>query len=270
MGLVAAFDRVLKPTPVYTAIQAFYRHCFRREFLRERRRMMDFYAPFVPSGGVCFDVGANYGSRCDVFLGLGARVIAVEPVPMLARALRDRFRHRPGRIEVIEAALGAQEGRATLHIASINKGATLSPDWIEDCARTSHLTKIKFTPAQTAVTTLDALVARFGPPCFVKIDVEGFEREVLRGLSTPVPALSFEYAPWRASRAEECVRQLAPLGPWRFNSSRAETLIFRHERWLTEDQVLDFCREQLPAEPEYGDFYAVHQSAADRLIGART
>ena len=46
-----------------------------------------------------------------------------------------------------------------------------------------------------AVTTLDALIARFGVPAFIKIDVEGAEPDVLAGLSHAVPVLSFEYLP---------------------------------------------------------------------------
>lgn len=260
VGLVASVDRVLKPTPVYGAVQAFYRYCFKREFLRERRRMMDFYARFVRRGDLCVDVGANYGSRTEVFLALGARVVAVEPAPKLARALRDRFAHRRG-VEIVEAALGPAPGRADLHVGDIDKVSTLATDWVQDCARTPHLAHIRFTPTPVEVTTLDALIVRVGRPAFVKIDVEGFEHEVLRGLSAPVPALSFEYTPWRAPRAAQCVRRLGEIGRWRFNVSRGESMTLRHERWLDETEILVFCLEQVPDEPEYGDIYAAHDPA---------
>ena len=43
------------------------------------------------------------------------------------------------------------------------------------------------------VTTLDALIAAYGEPAFVKLDIEGGEAAALQGLSVPVKGLSFEY-----------------------------------------------------------------------------
>ena len=46
-----------------------------------------------------------------------------------------------------------------------------------------------------SVTTLDSLFAEHGVPQFIKIDVEGFEYEVVSGLSQPIKALSMEFTP---------------------------------------------------------------------------
>ena len=62
------------------------------------------------------------------------------------------------------------------------------------------------------MTTLDALMARFGAARFVKIDAEGAEPAILRGLSTPVPALSFEYLPGSLGQVEVCLERLSALG----------------------------------------------------------
>ncbi|MEN8172361.1 MAG: hypothetical protein ABFS03_05715, partial [Chloroflexota bacterium] len=43
------------------------------------QRMLGFYSQFIASNDLCFDVGANRGSRTKIFRQLGTRVVAVEP-----------------------------------------------------------------------------------------------------------------------------------------------------------------------------------------------
>jgi 16S rRNA A1518/A1519 N6-dimethyltransferase RsmA/KsgA/DIM1 with predicted DNA glycosylase/AP lyase activity len=51
--------------------------------------LREFYRPFIPKGSLVFDIGANVGEYTQAFLDLGARVVAVEPNPDLARKLTD-------------------------------------------------------------------------------------------------------------------------------------------------------------------------------------
>jgi Methyltransferase FkbM domain len=63
-----------------------------------------------------------------------------------------------------------------------------------------------------AVATLDDLIAAHGEPAFCKIDVEGFEVDVLAGLTRPVRALSFEYLPPAHDAALAALDLVARLG----------------------------------------------------------
>ena len=49
----------------------------------ERRRELDLYRQFIRKGDLCIDVGANIGDKTDLFLRLGASVIAIEPQTLL-------------------------------------------------------------------------------------------------------------------------------------------------------------------------------------------
>ena len=46
------------------------------------------YARFVRPGDLAFDIGAHVGDRIGSFRRLGARVVALEPQPLCARAIR--------------------------------------------------------------------------------------------------------------------------------------------------------------------------------------
>ena len=74
------------------------------------------------------------------------------------------------------------------------------------------------------MTTLDELIAAHGEPAFCKIDVEGFEVEVLAGLTRPLRALSFEYLPMAHDAALAVLDRVGELGAYRYNYSPIETM----------------------------------------------
>src|SRR5882672_1409779 len=92
-------------------------------------RMRRLYAEFVKPGDLVFDIGAHVGNRVRGFAALGCRVIAVEPQPDFARLLRLLFARSP-RIEVVEAAIGARAGKASLSISERTPTVTtVAAEW---------------------------------------------------------------------------------------------------------------------------------------------
>src|SRR6185369_11431440 len=83
---------------------------------KERRAAMDrLYGRFVRAGDLVFDVGAHVGDRIAAFRRLGARVVAVEPQPALARTLKLIYgRDRAVAIEPV--AVGATAGEIELEL----------------------------------------------------------------------------------------------------------------------------------------------------------
>ncbi|MEJ5360295.1 MAG: FkbM family methyltransferase [Desulfobacterales bacterium] len=199
-----------------------------------RRRLRRFYRALVPPGALCFDLGAHVGGRTQVFLDLGARrVVAVEPQPLCAALLRRRWAGNP-RVVILEQAVGARPGRATLHINRRNPtlSALSGPEWRARMAAAARGGERWDRTRDVAVTTLDRLIHDWGEPAFCKIDVEGWEAEVLAGLSRPLPCLSFEFLSFAPGIARACIDRLEALGPYRFNWSRAERLRLEHPGWV--------------------------------------
>ena len=93
------------------------------------------------------------------------------------------------------------------------------------------------------MTTLDLLAARHGAPHFVKIDVEGYELDVLRGMSTLPPFLSFEIiTPEWLAQALACIDYIDGLGPARFTYSLGDTMELQLPDWTTGAELKDILR----------------------------
>ena len=220
------------------------------------RRDRQFYGQWIRPGALCFDVGAHVGNRARVFLGLGARCVAVEPQPLFAGLLARLYgRHPHFRLE--QAALGPAAGTGELHISQRTPTvSTTALGWQERVGQAASFGRVTWDQTiATRVLTLDGLIARYGRPDFCKIDVEGSELAVLQGLSQPLPLLSLEYIPAVAADAAACVQRLERLGRYRFNWSQGESQALRQSRWLT-GEALCARLERLPRDGPSGDFYA--------------
>ena len=110
------------------------------------------------------------------------------------------------------------------------------------------------------VTTLDALIGRFGVPAFVKIDVEGSEPAVLTGLSQPLRAISFEYLPRTTEYVQACLTRLDDLGPYRYNWSVGESYRLQAARWMSGPELVDALGTPV-SQRRAGDVYALLSAA---------
>ncbi|MEG4074105.1 FkbM family methyltransferase [Microcoleus sp. Pol14C2] len=211
----------------------------------------NFISYFVKPGDTVFDVGANIGQKADLYLAAGAKVICFEPQPDCLAILNKKYQQNPNAV-ILNKGLGEQAGTMQLSVCTdANYISTFSQKW-----KTGRFSKYEWDQSITVeVTTLDEMIERWGKPQFCKIDVEGFEYQVLKGLSAPIPYLSFEFAIEFIEDTKNCINHLKSLGYKLFNLANGEASNFVFSEWVSDDQLLNYLESANDALL-WGDIYA--------------
>lgn len=215
--------------------------------------MIYFYRTFIKPGHLCYDIGANIGKRTEIFLSLGASVIAAEPQEHCLSFLCAIARRYPDTV-IISAALGEAEGEAEMMICDeADECSSLSPAFMEACKGDDklHWTQRKIVK----LLTLDSLIEKYGVPHFIKIDVEGYEYNVVQGLSVPVCILSFEFT--RAMREDtiKVLKYMAKLGTYECNFIEYESMHFRLAAWISVSKFMEEIDVYLSANVPTGEIF---------------
>ncbi|MDH4152468.1 MAG: FkbM family methyltransferase [Nitrospira sp.] len=220
-----------------------------------REKTVNFYRQFLNTGDLCFDVGANVGNKTHMFLELGARVVCIEPQPNCVAVLKAKYQ-RDTNVVVVCKGLATQQGRKMLSICgTADTISTFSDKW-----KTGRFRPYAWDQTvEVPVTTLDILLQEFGMPKFCKIDVEGFEYEVLKGLSAPIPFMAFEFTREFLDDARLCMEYLESLGSADFNYALSESPALIFPNWVSGYTALKSI-EQNANDLLWGDIYVRFQS----------
>ena len=128
---------------------------------------------------VIYDFGMNNGDDVQYYLLKNARVVGVEANAGLCELARKRFSREiaSGQLTILNLALSDRESAEplTFYIHKTNHVLSQLPKPDESSLH-------EFEPVQVQSRTPSSIVRRFGPPLYIKIDVEHFDLQVLRNL----------------------------------------------------------------------------------------
>lgn len=125
--------------------------------------------------GTCLDIGANIGCISQALLKAGHKVVAFEPQPQLFSLLGKNLLNI-GEVILVPAAVGCVEGHVEMPKVQYSAKGNFGGLGIGD--------KSIYGNISVPVVTIDSY--DFNDVGFMKIDVEGYELEVLRGATSTI------------------------------------------------------------------------------------
>jgi FkbM family methyltransferase len=200
----------------------------------------------IRKGDLVFDVGASYGNKSTLFKELGASVVAFEPQNECIPHLMTK------NVTVEHVALDKKKGTSIIHKSDATTISSMSDEFI-NTVKDGRFQGCKWNKDQEVMTdTLDNMIDKHGTPRFIKIDVEGFELNVLQGLTKNVDYISIEFTPELIETTIKCM-DLFPDATFKYSSK--ETHEFMTETWLSYEGFVSFLRTVPKDGIEFGDIY---------------
>jgi FkbM family methyltransferase len=214
---------------------------------------MEIIRELIGDNNLCFDIGANIGRKTSEMLNIGCSVVCVEPQDDCCSVLRSIYGNNPN-VKIIKKSLGAARGVGKLYRASENTISSMSTDFITEVKkdRFSGYTW-ESNPIECEMVTIDDIINEFGIPGFCKIDVEGYELEILRGLSIEIPLISIEFTPEMKKNTFGCISIMESLGSYEYNYSSQETSVFSFD-WKSSKDIIAYL-DSIESTREFGDVY---------------
>ncbi len=217
---------------------------------RGRKALFNLYKNFINNNSLIFDIGANIGEYTKVFHRFG-RVIAIEPQSYLAKLLRQRF-YKNNNITIIQKGVAEKEGIEKILINSGNRG--ISSFRKDDTYQNKFVGEKADASSEIEMTTLDNLIKDYGLPEFIKIDVEGYESKVLKGLHSKVKLISFEFGTDFLEDLKQCIDLITKIDKnYSFNLLLAGKFSFELNKWVNKEKLMKFILN--PKSNSFGEIF---------------
>lgn len=179
-----------------------------------------------------FDIGAHKGDYTRAHLQTYDKIVLVEPQNYLCEEMK---RSLPNKCIVVRAVV-SNIPNVPFYINPVAPTiSTASKDWCDKSRfqNLGHWVEQKDIPTRT----LDSLIAEYGRPDYIKIDVEGYEKSVLLSLSQKCGPLAFEWAEESKADILACLDHLERLGYIEFHLQIEDNFMYSPPSYLSGEAV---------------------------------
>lgn len=201
---------------------------------------------FINKNDLVFDVGANMGLKANRFLEYTDNVVCFEPQAKCIPSLEMLG------VKIENIALSDEVGEAKIYLADAHTITSMSEEFIKSGLE-GRFKDNSWNESETVPTnTLDNMILKYGKPKFIKIDVEGYELQVLKGLHQPIEYISIEFTPELCKKTVECIDYL-PDSLYNYVSQENDEFYFKD--WVTKSEIIEFVQSIHDYKVEFGDIY---------------
>ena len=191
----------------------------------EKRKFKTFYSNFIGNSDFAITIGDSNGNISEILLQLGALVLVVEPLP-------ENFVYAEKKLRNYSQTILLHED-----IGAFNAQFTYNEAYEKNILPYSSNLTVGADQSVVKIRTVDELIREYGLPAFIKINANGFENEVLKGLTTPILLISVSFYSYLHSKTTENVRRLMSIGNYEFNWILNEEAKFQSKEWLSPKEL---------------------------------
>ena len=198
-----------------------------------------------------FDIGANKGDWALANVQNSEKIIAVEASPITFQKLRETC--KDDKILLLNYAVCDNNGEdIVFYHADSDTLSTLNKDWLT--SESSRFSNTGFQEIVCKTISMDELIARYGVPDLIKVDVEGGEYQCLRSLTQKVNLLCFEWASEMNSITFQCLDYLISIGFTQFSIQLTDEYLYRpsESEFLHVNTIKTILRENTIPKHHWG------------------
>lgn len=228
--------KILRKNPIWIKISYsnFFQKIRNPKFYQKQIKELSFYNEILKDydNKIIFDVGANIGSKSLIFSNIAQKVISFEPTNQCITILKNRG--LKSSVKIIQCALSSKNSFQEFFEVDENSAySSLSDKHILNKVSNDLVVSKK----KINTYTLDHFIKKEGMPSYIKIDVEGYEKEVINGLSTPVNLISFESnLPEFLSETIDIINYLEKISNYEYNFTSEGPFVLK--KFVNDESII--------------------------------